>query len=335
MSIDYSKYRSISSFANINTNIDGDFERNLLLNQAEEEFDYYLKYSPTRMTGYVNNSTEPILLTLQDVSDLEVSSDSKWMLTSLKNKVYVGDTILIDGRKWLSVYNKEKTTRDCYKVKVQPCNYNAKLAMFDNDGVTPIVYSIDTIVTTYETDVKDYKQPFPSELGTTYIILPYNSYTSQIDRLDRIWLYDCAFEIGGIDFSNINSYIGKGCLKLTLRPDKIRNETDNVDLGVCNYYKYFPKTTSSNTSQPSTTMAINAPDIIKTNSDIVITMSNINITDKIKYSFTDKYLGCHLTYTSDNSCILHTSSDIGIIYIKAELINNPATFTIKRVVIEN
>ena len=109
MTIDKSRldrYRKISSFIALGSG--SDYERNAVLQQAIQEFDWYQKYSPNTHRVYVNGATTPILATFIDVSDLEVTTDSKWMLTSLKNDIKVGDSILWGNRMWMCIYDKEK-----------------------------------------------------------------------------------------------------------------------------------------------------------------------------------------------------------------------------------
>lgn len=346
MAIDMNKYRKMSSFAG--TGGGYDFERKMVVKQAVNEFDYYQKYSPNTHKVYVNDSATPILATFQDVSDLEVRADTKWMATSLSNRIYAGDIITwnsngiytfdtngrVLGKKWLVVYDKEKNTANSRKVKVQPCNYAIKFPFYNTDG-TPNIYTADSIVMTYLTDSKDFKQPFPTETGTTFISVPYNDITATINRESRIWLYDSAFLVGGVDFTNIDFYINKGFLKWTLRPSNITEDLDRIDLGICDYYKFFTKQNVVNTIPSTSTITLSA------SSTSVGTYSKVTINATLpsgeigKFIFDGNNIGCTLTNVTSNSCTLNVGSEIGIVYVKCYLESNPSEYEKIRIVVSS
>jgi hypothetical protein len=89
--MDMEKYRRTSAF--ISTGGNSDYERKMVVKQAMDEFDIYQAYAPNTHWVYVNDNPTPILATFQDVSDLEVRADTKWLATSLRNKIYAGDIV--------------------------------------------------------------------------------------------------------------------------------------------------------------------------------------------------------------------------------------------------
>jgi hypothetical protein len=84
------KFRKMSPYYNVN---DDKTIRDVTVDQARLEFEYYQETNPNTFRVYINDSVTPILGTMQDVTDLELRTDTKWMLTSLGNKVYMGDYI--------------------------------------------------------------------------------------------------------------------------------------------------------------------------------------------------------------------------------------------------
>lgn len=340
--MDMNKYRKISSFAETGAT---DFYKKMIKKQAKNEFDIYQNYSPNTHKVYVNDEIIPILATFQDVSDLEVRTDTKWMATSLEHKVNAGDIITWDisgnykfdangkplGKKWMVVYDKEKNTANSYKVKVQQCTYPIKVPYFKNDG-TPDIFVAHSIVMTYISDTKDFKQPMPSEVGTTFMQLPYNDITSSIDREMRCVLYKEVYEVTGVDFTNVDYYINKGFLKLTLRPAMVNKDLDRVDLGVANYYMYFAKpTTVAITPTPSSITLSSTLTKLKTRSTTVINASGA--VGGFNFTFEGNSMGCTLTDVTPTSCMLNVGSQVGIIYVKATSVNNPSESQKIRIVV--
>jgi hypothetical protein len=321
------RYRKTSAF--VGTGGNSDSERKMVLSQAIDEFDIYQQYSPNTHKVYVNDSLTPILATIQDVSDLEVRADTKWLATSLKHKVNAGDIITwnvngsyqldtdgkIIGKKWLVVYDKEKNTANSYKVKIQPCNYAIKFPFYKEDG-TPDIYTGHAIIMTYLTDTKDFKQPFPTETGTTFISLPFNPITATVKEESRIWLYNKAFTVTGVDFTNIDFYSGKGFYKWTLRPTIKNLDVDRQDLKVADYYKFFPKLTAI-PSIPNSLIVLNASSTkVNVNSKVTISAT---APDSVQFVFDGSNMGCTITDVTNNNCTLNVGNEIGIVYVKAYL----------------
>lgn len=330
--VDINKHRLSSSYSGLKSKNSSEFIRETMLNQAINDFDLYSEYALNSRELYVNDSAETIRGTFVDVSDLEVLTDTKWLLTSLKDKVNNGDIITEkkSNRKWICIYDKDKTTQTCYKVKIQPCTYPIKIPYINDENI-PSIYVADAISLTYITDMKDYKQPFPTENGTTFISVQYNELTSKIKKQDRIWFYD-SYEIIGIDYTNVNNYEGHGILKWTLRPTLRKDEYDNYELGICDYYKYFKKDTSSTTSTSGSIQYEISNKTPKPLEKVTITASG---SSNVKFIFDGDNLGCTLTNPTTNSCVLNTSTQIGIVYVKCYLENSQDIYSNIRIVIKS
>lgn len=320
-----SRYRRISSFRAIGSG--SDYERNAVLKQAIQEFDWYQKYSPNTHRVYINGAKTPILATFIDVSDLEVTTDSKWMLTSLKNDIRVGDSILWGNRMWMCIYDKEKNTANCYKTKVQPCNFPLKIAVYEDvdNKANPIVYTHNSIVLTYLTDTRNTKQVLPTESGSTYISMKYDKYSRQIKSGNRLWIHGKPFSVVGEDYTNVDFYTGYGIVKFTTRPDTIANGSDNIELGVCDYYKFFPQE-----SVPPVQPVVD----IETN----ITNTNISVYDKItinaqstqysefEFVFVGDMNACVLSINSSTSATLKVGKNIGYVTVRIKSVSNPDVY---------
>lgn len=330
--IDISKYRKTSSFYKVGNS--NSAERDMIIQQAIQDFDIYQKYSPNTDYATLNGGTETFLATFLDVSDLEIITDTKWVLTSMAHKIYCGDIIEWRNKKWICMYDKEKSTGNCYKVKAQPCTYRLKFATYEDvvNKTNPFIYEVDSILTTFLNDIRDLKQSFPMETGTTFIQVPFNQYTNNIKRGDRLWINSDTFTVGGIDFTNVNYYVGKGILKLTLKPDE-QQIKDNEELMIANYYDFFARDV---VNQSTTNTITISPSIqrINMNNTTTLTASNAN-QDSISFVFADdNTLGCMLKDNGDNSFVLYSGSSVGILKIKMIINHNPSTFEILKLVIE-
>jgi hypothetical protein len=329
--MDVSRHRRSSSFGKFKNEKPSNFIRDTILDQAIREFDVYQEYAPNTYDLYVNDSTEIILGTMQDVSDLELLTDTKWLLAPLSANIKNGDIITekISNKKWICIYDKNKTTQDCLKVKIQPCTYAIRIPYLNNENV-PMVHTADAVAITYITDIKDFKQPFPTENGTTFMSVQYNPITANIKRLDRLWYFD-SYEVIGIDYSNVNNYKNCGTIKWTLRPTIRRDDYDNYELGICDYYKYFKKNIATPINNDILTYEIS------NKTPLALDKVNIKVTnyDNVKFVFYGETLGCTLTNVTSNSCVLNTSKEIGIVYVKCYLEDNPNIYTNIRIVIKS
>jgi hypothetical protein len=323
MALDMSKYRKNSSFHSSGSS---DAIKTQTVNLAIKEFESYLKYAPNSFEIYINDSLTPILGTFVDVSDLEIRQDTKWVLTSLNNKICAGDILTVNGKKWMCVYDKVKNTQNCFKVKIQPCNYALKIMYKDESEYK--VFTADSYIMTFLTDNRELKQPFPNETGTTFVSVQYNDATKLLKVNDRIWLYDKAFEIAGIDWTNIDYYTKKGFIKYTARPSLIVSEHDDEVNGICDYYKYIPKTVTRLTEPISSV-------ILTANKQKLYAYEKATISANVPvdYTFDGDNMNCTITNITDNGCVLNTGSHVGIIYVKAISKNNPNNFTRLRFVI--
>jgi hypothetical protein len=63
--------------------------------------------------------------------------------------------------------------------------------------------------------------------------------------------------------------------------------------------------------------------------------ADIQDAEKVKFIFEGNNIGCTIKSTSNNSCIVQASRDIGIIYIKGYLESNPDIYNITRITIKN
>lgn len=339
MAIDMSKYRGTSDLAQFGGG--EDYERRIQRDQAIREFDIYQQYAPNSHMVYVNDSKTPILATIQDVSDLEVRVDTKWIATSLVNKVEAGDIVTWDisgeykfengvpqGRKWIVFYEKEKNTANSWKSKMQPCNFGIKVPYIDDLG-KPQIFIANSIIMTYLTDLKDFKQPFPTEVGTTFITAPFNDITKKVDREFRLWLYDSPFQVTGVDFTNIDFYKNTGFLKWTLRPCKA-TPMDNKELGICDYYNYFKKDVVPPIVDTDPIQFDFKEKKVEKNQKITIKMVNDL---EFKFMFEGENFDTTLLKVSKNSFELNVGMSNGIIRIKAINTINPSEFKVLKIAI--
>lgn len=252
--IDFNKYRQMSPFYDLSG--EPKTKRDITFEQALMEFDFYQQYMPNTHKIYINDSIIPILGTMVDVTDLEARSDSKWVFTSLNNKIYCGDIIKWDNNTWMCIYDKLKNVKTCYKSKIQPCKTMLRLPFYqlDVDGNKtniPIVINYPILTNVYLTDMQESNSIMSKDSDWLGVCLKYDKYTSLLDKQSRIFLYDRAWEITGIDYTNINFLNAdengdfRGYLRLMIKVSKIES-ADNIFEKVCDYYKYYDTTTPLN-----------------------------------------------------------------------------------------
>jgi hypothetical protein len=329
--IDMNKYRRKSSFAGVNSSNPDLMIREVMLEQAKLDFQLYQETAPNTYQIYINDSATPILGTLIDVSDLEMTTDSKWLLTSLDNKVQMGDTVTINNIKWLCMYDKEKTTQNCYKVKIQRCNYAIKFPFY-LDGI-PTIYTANSIVFTFLTDIRDFKQPFPVYSGTVYVTIQYNEITKQLKEEDRIWVHEKPHKITGIDYTNVDYYNGMGTFKLVVKPEIRSSDLDNLELKICDYYKFFPKNEVV-TPVTYTLNAISDKSTIGTYEQANISVSGVPTGVIAKFIFENNNINCTITNVTDNSCTLQANQSIGIVVVRCYLESDPSKYALVRIVVK-
>jgi hypothetical protein len=245
--IDFNKYRQMSPYYDLSGS--PKLKRDITREQALMEFDFYQKYMPNTHEIYVNDSTTPILGTMVDVTDLEALSDSKWVLTSLKNKIYCGDVVKFDGQTWLCIYDKLKNVKSCNKVKIQPCKISINLPFyeFDKDGkltTIPTVRTYPVLTNVYITDMQNSSGYMDKDADNLGVTLTYDKYTALLDKEFRIYLFGKAWEITGINYTDIDfmeldeNGNARGALKLMIKVSKLES-ADNISKQVCDYNKYF------------------------------------------------------------------------------------------------
>jgi hypothetical protein len=235
-----------------------------------------------------------------DVTDLETRSDSKWVLTSLNNPIYCGDIVRWDNECWLCIYDKLKNAKSCNKVKIQPCKITIKLPFFqldENNKQTniPIIKEYPILTNVYITDIQESSTYMAKDADNLGVTLTYDKYTALLDKEFRIFLFGKAWQVVGVDYTNIDFMntdedgTVRGYLRLMIKVSKIE-DSDNVLEKVCDYYKYFKKG-----DIPVTT-------IIQGN-------QNINILDSFSYSIDNpdnKNVNWILTDLNGNSTNLAT-----------------------------
>jgi hypothetical protein len=319
----------MSPYYNVN---DDKTIRDVTVDQARLEFEYYQETNPNTFRVYINDSVTPILGTMQDVTDLELRTDTKWMLTSLGNKVYMGDYITWNNKKWMCIYDKQKNTDNCYRVKIQPCNAQLKFASFKMGTNSPIIQSIPIITNVYLTELQYFTKniTLPVDMDILGVSVAYNYYTNMFDKQSRIYLYGKTWEIAGVDYTNIDFINGtnKGFLRWMVKPSKDNDVYDNLDLGICDYYKYYPKTTVEQTIQTITDTEVliegeSRPEINTTYSYTAsVFINGMNDTSKIvTWKITDLYDMdvdyAVLTDVIGNNCSVAIGNKIKKIKLKA------------------
>jgi hypothetical protein len=331
------EHRRNSSYGkSMNSLIQEDMIQDTIIQEAIQDFHVYMQYAPNRRKAYVNGSTTPVEGVMTDVSDVNLLGDTKWFMTPLNVEVFVGDILVINNQVWLCTQSTEKTTQNCNKVKITACNYQLKFPFY-SDKKEAQIYTADVIYSTFLSDTRDFKQPFPQESGTTYLTLPYNAITKKVERQSRLWLYDGAFQLTGIDYTGVNYYNGHGVIKWTVKPSLDISDLDRIDLGICDYYKYFdlPTTSTDVNSSGSGLNVIVSSNTTTAKGRITFDAQGMLSGQSVKFEFVGDSMGCKLIDVTTKGCILQAGTDIGIVKVKCYSSSNKDLYQIIRIVIQN
>lgn len=216
-----------------------------------------------------------------------------------------------------------------YKGIIRPINYKFKLGLFDKEYK---IQECKAYIEVVKFKINETSQNFPVSLDENYIYLPKNEFNINIVKQNRIMLYKKAYEVIGI---NLNL----GNLLMLQVKETLVNENDNIELGVCDYWKYNKKPTEpvDPPVDPPTDDEIgiyvenDAP--FKKNTTVYI---NTKTKELVEYSFVGNHDRCTL-YKEDktkNRCRFKIGSIGGIFKIKATVINNPSKTELLRVSIQ-
>jgi hypothetical protein len=197
---------------------------------------------------------------------------------------------------------------------------------------SPIIQSIPIITNVYLTELQYFTKniTLPVDMDILGVSVAYNYYTNMFDKQSRIYLYGKTWEIAGVDYTNIDFINGtnKGFLRWMVKPSKDNDVYDNLDLGICDYYKYYPKTTVEQTIQTITDTEVliegeSRPEINTTYSYTAsVFINGMNDTSKIvTWKITDLYDMdvdyAVLTDVIGNNCSVAIGNKIKKIKLKA------------------
>lgn len=307
--MDMSKFRRNSSFYKIGG---VNSRKDLVINQQIDEFNLFQDSHPNTYWVTINDEITPIRATMQDVTDLEMRSDTKNMLTPLGSEVYTGDIVNWNGVKWFCIYKKQKNVINSNKAKIQPTNFTLKLPFYKDSVAT--IAEVPTLITSGYSDIRQENVPFQFDVTMIYITVQYNDITRfALKKLNRVMLHEGeVYQITGADYTQVDEVTGKGAIRLNLKSSLVSSDYDNEELGICDYYKFFPKTSII----PPTDISNVVLNISKNN---LIRFESTEITSNtpVEFKFDGENYNCTLVNITDTSCTLQSSNNVGIVKVKA------------------
>lgn len=307
--MNFEKLKMISSHKEYNGRLDS---KKQITEEYQNIFNEYLENQLNSEIIYKVSENREMLASFYDVSDLEINTDTKWVLTNVNDNLDCGDYFIKKNATWLVVYDKEKNNNTCSKVKAIPCQHKIKLVKKENGNINIKEYY--GILNNFQQDTRDYKQPLPSENGVSFFTVTYSEYVKDLKIGDRLMIIDKAYRIVGEDYSSVNGDTMVGVIKYTIRKDKIDVTNDNVEIGVCDYYRITGErdNINDNANEGVSVNFMLKESKIQSNSNTKIT-SNYDF--KVEFYDESNTLNCILKKENNRSWIISSTNNTGILEV--------------------
>jgi hypothetical protein len=213
------------------------FEQEDFESYAKDSFSELLDTSPISKTVRIINPdfsaiSEIKAFILNNTSDSLAQDDIRQILTVV-GTLRCGDYILFDNDVWIvSSFIGNNGMNE--KAIMQLCNYTLKF----QSKINGAILSYPCIKTTSNTIGIQENKIIDTPDGTVYIELPFDSETKLLDVDDRFFIDDLSVPIPQVySVSKPDRTSTVGIVKLTMKQDAYNKDTDDKELGVCNYIK--------------------------------------------------------------------------------------------------
>lgn len=216
-------------------NVNGISIQEELLNEEIENFETYLYNSPNYYQINKYNGNTMIDCTIQDASfNNKTNGDEKILCTRYGDNLIVGDTIDWKTRQWIIISKEENSIESHKTFIIRPCNYTLK--WLNEQGKLISYPCITTNATMYSLGINTDTNAPNTVDGKLSIVLPYNKDTSQIKRDKRFLFHNSAYKVTFPDLTQIDSENMTGTISFVLSECELNNTTDNLELGIADYY---------------------------------------------------------------------------------------------------
>ena len=214
-----------------------------------------------------------------------------------------------------------------YKGIIRPINHKFKLGLKDKEYK---IQEYKAYIESVNFNINKTSANFPISLDEKFVYIVKDDFNINIAKQNRIMLWGRAYEVIGID-------LGLGNLLILEVKEVELNDNDNIELGVCDYWKYNTKPSKPIDPPPVDPPTIepigiyvenNAP--FNKNTTVYL---NTKIKESVSYSFVGNHDRCTLykVGTTDNRCRLKIGSIGGIFKVKATLDSDSTRYELLRV----
>lgn len=216
-------------------NVNGISIQEELLNEEIENFETYLYNSPNYYEVNKYGYSDKMDCTIQDMSfNNKTNGDEKILCVRSNEALNMGDTLEWNGKQWLIILEEINTIQSHKTFIIRPCNYTLK--WLNEQGKLISCPCITTNATMYSLGINTDTNAPNTVDGKLSIILPYNKDTSWIKRDKRFLFHNSAYKVTFPDLTQINSVNMTGTISFVLSECELNNTTDNLELGIADYY---------------------------------------------------------------------------------------------------
>ena len=279
-------------------------------------FEELLEYSPEGEDIFIEDSEESVRVILQNTQ-----RDFQRTILSTMGLLSKGNIITIRNEKWL-VIGLFKDNTVFQTAQVQKCN--TLLKWIDNNQIHsyPCILEFNT---RSNFGVKDDRIMSLAD-GRRQVIVGQNEHTRKIKRDKRFLFGGEAFIV--IDFDNVSD---EGITNLALKDNTFNSATDNLELGIANYYdnpiieEPDPIVTEGYTIEVigASSIRINQTEGYNAN----VYNNGVLVVENVIWSlFADDGISATslatITSQDNDSCVLKSNSSSGYVRLKASLVSD-------------
>lgn len=171
----------------------------------------------------------------QHTNPLNEEKEDRKMLVPNEIDLHRGSIVEWKNKKWIVINNVgEEDNNGVFRIaKIYPCTYTLK--WLNEQGKIMECPCIATNTTMYSLGIKTDNDAPTIVDGKLSITLPFNSDTKNIKRDKRFLYHNSAYKVTFTDVSKINED-NTGTITFTLSESEINKATDNLELGIADYY---------------------------------------------------------------------------------------------------
>lgn len=210
--------------------VNGNNEGEQILTDMRDSFDDYLAHTLTASKFTIGENVYDV--SIQDVNDQNNKDlrDDKYLVCSVSTPIIVGDIGVWDkyNETFIVIKDEKKTVESNKRFKIYPCNFNLKWVDLVNMTDRESYCAVEN-ATMYTDGIKE-ETTIRYQDQMIRITIPTSVEISKFKEDDRLFVDDKFYKITSID------RLVKGITRI-MATSTLKNEFDNVELGIADYYK--------------------------------------------------------------------------------------------------